>query len=142
VDAARLPTGKPLTARQILKQVNFGTMAVGRMIWPTGSQTSKENFMADAKAGAGIATAAAMLALASIAQAADLVAPVKGRVIHASDPVHCYGANACKGQSDCETATSACKTQNACKGKGWKTLTASKCFAKKGFIGDLILIGQ
>jgi uncharacterized membrane protein len=95
-----------------------------------------------AKSGAGIATAAAMLALASMAQAADLVAPVKGSSLHASDVIHCFGVNACKGQSDCETATSGCKTQNACKGKGWKSLTAAKCFAKKGFVGDLILIGQ
>ncbi len=98
--------------------------------------------MTQPKRGTGIATAAAMLALASMAQAADTVAPVKGKSLHAGDTIHCFGANACKGQSDCETATSGCKTQNACKGKGWKSMTAAKCFAKKGFIGDLILIGQ
>jgi hypothetical protein len=89
------------------------------------------------KSGAGIATAAAMIALSTIAQAADTVAPFKGKSIHSKDEVHCFGVNACKGQSDCETATSGCKTQNACKGKGWKAVAAAKCFAKKGFIGDV-----
>jgi hypothetical protein len=98
--------------------------------------------MVDVKQGAGIATAAAMLAMAAMAQAADSVAPVKGSALHANDPVHCFGVNACKGQSDCHTATNDCKTLNACKSKGWKQMTAAKCFAKKGFIGDLILIGQ
>jgi hypothetical protein len=98
--------------------------------------------MINRKSGAGIATAAAMIALSSMAHAADTVAPFKGSSLHGNDMVHCFGVNACKGQSDCETATSGCKTQNACKGKGWKAMQAAKCFAKKGFIGDLILIGQ
>ncbi len=98
--------------------------------------------MSVTKKSAGLATAAAMFAFATMAQAADSVAPVKGSALHGDDKVHCFGVNACKGQSDCETATSGCKTQNACKGKGWKAMTAAKCFAKKGFIGDLILIGQ
>ena len=29
------------------------------------------------------------------------------------------GANACKGQSACKSASNACKGQNACKGKGF-----------------------
>jgi hypothetical protein len=108
----------------------------------TNSAREKGKAMAEPKRSTGIATAVAMFALSSMAQAADTVAPVKGSALHGSDTVHCFGVNACKGQSDCETATSSCKTQNACKGKGWKSMTAAKCFAKKGFIGDLILIGQ
>ncbi len=89
------------------------------------------------KLSLGIASAVASIALATIAQAADTAAPVKGKMIHANDSVHCFGTNACKGQSDCETATNGCKTQNECKGKGWKAMTASRCFARRGFIGDV-----
>ncbi len=94
------------------------------------------------KTGTCIATAAALFALTSTAQAADTAAPIKGKSLHAKDDIHCFGVNACKGQSDCHTANNDCKTLNSCKGKGWKTMPAGKCFAKKGFIGDLILIGQ
>jgi uncharacterized membrane protein len=87
--------------------------------------------------GASLAAAAVSIALATIAQVAATVAPVKGKSIHRNDEVHCFGVNACKGQSDCETATNGCMTQNSCKGKGWKKLTAARCFARRGFIGDV-----
>jgi len=45
--------------------------------------------------------------------------------------VHCDGANACKGQSACQTASSACKGHNSCKGKGWLSLTKAECDAAK-----------
>lgn len=41
--------------------------------------------------------------------------------------VKCYGANDCKGQSDCATATSDCEGKNACEGKGFKTTTQEEC---------------
>jgi uncharacterized membrane protein len=89
------------------------------------------------KLSLGLASAAAAIALATIAQAADTAAPVKGKSIHAKDDVHCFGVNSCKGQSDCHTATNDCKTLNSCKGTGFKTMSASRCFTKRGFIGDV-----
>ena len=46
--------------------------------------------------------------------------------------VHCGGINACKGQTDCKTATNACNGQNACKGQGYKDVTKKECKAKGG----------
>lgn len=40
---------------------------------------------------------------------------------------HCVGANACKGQSACKTATNACGGHNACKGKGFTVTTKEEC---------------
>jgi len=51
----------------------------------------------------------------------------------AGTSVKCSGANACKGQSACKTATNACKGQNSCKGKGWiMTKTEIDCTEKGG----------
>lgn len=46
--------------------------------------------------------------------------------------VHCSGVNACKGTSECKTATTSCKGTNACKGKGWTAMTQAECEAKGG----------
>jgi hypothetical protein len=46
--------------------------------------------------------------------------------------VHCTGVNACKGKSDCKTASNACKGMNACKGKGMNAMSAKDCKAKGG----------
>ncbi|HLF29614.1 MAG TPA: hypothetical protein VI566_01150 [Xanthomonadales bacterium] len=46
--------------------------------------------------------------------------------------VHCYGVNACKGQSACATASNSCKGQNACKGKGYVEKTQEECDAAGG----------
>ena len=43
----------------------------------------------------------------------------------------CEGANACKGQSACHTATSGCQGQNSCKGKGYLMLSKAECDAAK-----------
>jgi hypothetical protein len=91
--------------------------------------------MSSFKRGSSIAAAAAGIAMATLAQAADTAQPFNGRSIHANDEVHCF--NACKGQSDCHTATNDCKTLNECKGKGWKAMTAGRCFSRRGFIGDV-----
>jgi hypothetical protein len=76
------------------------------------------------KSGATLAVAAAALMLASTgsaptAQAAD----GKGM---------CVGANACKGQSACKTASSQCNGLNSCKGQGWLELTEAECAKIEG----------
>ena len=72
-----------------------------------------------------IASAAALLMSGAIAPLAA----------HAEEAmVHCLGVNACKGQSDCATASNACKGQNACKGKGMKAMTEAECKAAGGTI--------
>jgi uncharacterized membrane protein len=44
-----------------------------------------------------------------------------------SETVKCKGVNACKGQTDCATASHDCSGKNACKGKGWKKMSAEEC---------------
>jgi uncharacterized membrane protein len=46
--------------------------------------------------------------------------------------VKCYGANACKGQSECKTALSSCKGHNSCKGQGFEMLTEQACIETLG----------
>ena len=46
--------------------------------------------------------------------------------------VKCYGANACKGKSECKTAANAYKGMNACKGKGMEAMSEKDCKAKGG----------
>ena len=46
--------------------------------------------------------------------------------------VKCLGINECKGQSLCDTATTACAGQNECKGKGWIKVPKSECDEKGG----------
>lgn len=41
--------------------------------------------------------------------------------------VHCTGVNACKGKSDCKTASSACKGHNSCKGQGFVAMSKKTC---------------
>lgn len=65
------------------------------------------------------ATAAAML-LGGIVT----IAPVKADDAKAG---MCVGANACKGQSACKTASSSCKGLNSCKGQGFLELTKAEC---------------
>jgi len=45
--------------------------------------------------------------------------------------VKCEGANACKGQSACQTAKSSCSGKNACKGQGFTMVTKAECDAAK-----------
>ena len=76
------------------------------------------------RSGATIAAAAAALFLAGAA-----VAPAA----HADDAKgHCVGANACKGQGACKSASNACKGQNACKGKGFLAMTKADCAKIEG----------
>lgn len=77
-----------------------------------------------AKSGASLAAAAAALFLAGAVAAPQVKAEdAKG---------HCMGANACKGQSACKSASNACKGQNACKGKGFSEMTKADCAKIEG----------
>lgn len=84
---------------------------------------SKRNAM-KAFSGAAIAVAAAGLFLSGTA--AVVAADTK------EAKVQCAGVKACKGKSDCATATSACMGQNACKGQGWLKMTEKQCLEKGG----------
>ncbi len=76
------------------------------------------------RSGASIAAAAAALFLAGAAVAPAAYADeAKG---------HCVGANACKGQSACKSASNACKGLNACKGQGFLALTKAECAKIEG----------
>lgn len=71
-----------------------------------------------------IAAAAATLLLAGAGFAPSFAADeVKG---------HCVGANACKGQGGCKSASNACKGQNGCKGQGFVELTKAECDKMSG----------
>jgi len=72
-----------------------------------------------------LATAAAALFMSGSAMAAEQGAAQEAKV-------NCGGINACKGQSECATATSGCKGLNACKGQGVNTTTKKECDEKGG----------
>ena len=79
--------------------------------------------------GAILATAVA-LAFTGSAFAADASPSTQAQQLK------CLGANACKGQSACKTATSDCMGKNSCKGKGYiVTSDAQTCEAKGGHVG-------
>ena len=46
--------------------------------------------------------------------------------------IPCYSINACKGQTQCATATNGCPGTNACKGKGFLYATPAECAAQGG----------
>ena len=53
----------------------------------------------------------------------------------ASDNVHCYGVNKCKGHNDCKTAKNACKGHAACKGQGFISMPKAACDHVGGKVG-------
>ena len=67
------------------------------------------------------------LTIATAAAIAFATAPLTSTVTYAAKKAPCYGVNACKGKSECKTATSDCKGKNDCKGKGYLMKTASQC---------------
>jgi|JRYK01.1.fsa_nt_gb hypothetical protein len=69
--------------------------------------------------GALLATAAALLFTSTPAFEA----------VAADAKIKCEGGNACKGKSECATATNGCAGQNSCKGKGYVSLTKEECAA-------------
>jgi hypothetical protein len=80
-------------------------------------------------AGAVLATAVA-LAFTGNAFAADASPSTQPQQLK------CLGANACKGQSACKTATNDCMGKNSCAGKGYiVTADAKTCEAKGGHLG-------
>ena len=81
-------------------------------------------------AGAMIATAVALAFTASGLNAADASPSTQPQQIK------CLGANSCKGQSACKTATNDCQGKNSCAGKGYiTTADAKSCEAKGGHVG-------
>jgi hypothetical protein len=101
------------------------------------SDFQEKNVMSIFTKTTGIASAAAMFAMASLANAATPPAGSTGGAVAANDMVHCYGVNTCKGSADCKTTAHECKGQNSCKGQGFKARTAAKCLKSGGTIGDL-----
>jgi hypothetical protein len=87
--------------------------------------------------GAALASTAALMAFSMAATAAPNPAGSSGVAVAASDKVHCYNVNSCKGTSDCKTAENSCKGMNACKGHGFKAMPAGDCLEKSGVIADL-----
>ena len=68
------------------------------------------------------------LTIATAAAIAFATAPITSTMAQAATKkVNCYGVNACKGKSQCKTATSDCKGHNNCKGKGYLMKTAKQC---------------
>lgn len=64
------------------------------------------------------------IAVATAAAALFALAPVSAS---AEEMVKCMGANACKGQSACKTASSSCKGLNSCKGHGFVEVSKAEC---------------
>lgn len=93
--------------------------------------------MSDLKTGVSLAAAAALFAIASLANAAPAPEGSTGKALNARDPVHCYGVNSCKGTSDCKTTMSECKGLNACRNQGFKAIAAGVCLRRGGTIGDI-----
>ena len=71
------------------------------------------------------------LAIAAAAAAMFIAAPA-ANAAKQEGKVHCTGTNACKGKSECKTASNACKGANACKGKGMESMSEKDCKAKGG----------
>jgi hypothetical protein len=69
------------------------------------------------------------LALATAAAGLFMTAGLSTAYAKDEAKVHCDGVNSCKGQSACQTASSACKGQNSCKGKGWTYMAKAQCDA-------------
>ncbi len=46
--------------------------------------------------------------------------------------VPCYGANACKGQSECKSIKNGCSGGNSCKGQGLLMLSPEDCESEGG----------
>lgn len=76
--------------------------------------------------GAGLAVAAAA-AFYGLHKSVDAVAPKA----EASE-IACYGINACKGQTQCATASNACPGLNACKSKGFRYTSSDECAPQGG----------
>ena len=83
--------------------------------------------MSNTKSGVSFAVAAALLALSGLSTTAQAKSHAS-----ATEVVHCYGVNSCKGTSDCKSHGHDCKGLNDCKGQGFKAETAKMCAADHG----------
>lgn len=72
-------------------------------------------------------TAKKLQGLALAAAAAAMFAGAPMAVMAEDAPGKCVGANSCKGQSACATASNSCKGMNACKGQGFLQMTKTEC---------------
>lgn len=77
-------------------------------------------------AGMAVATPAAALFMAGIGS--SIADDSHSGVVK----VRCFGGNACKGQSACQTTTNACKGQNECKGQGVEFRGIGACTERPG----------
>ena len=82
------------------------------------------------KTRAGLASAAALIALASLSAPSFAAEKVK------EEPGRCYGINTCKGTSLCATAKNDCKGLNSCKGEGVIVKTPSECLKAGGTLTE------
>lgn len=88
--------------------------------------------MKTAAKGALLASAVAMMFLATNLRAQEAAAPAASPGAKAAS-VKCVGGNDCKGHSACKGASNDCSGQNACKGKGFvMTSSAEECTSKGG----------
>ena len=80
-----------------------------------------------------MASAVAMMFLASSVRAQEGGPAVGSSPNAKSASVKCVAGNDCKGQSSCKGASNDCSGQNACKGKGFvMTSSAEECTSKGG----------
>lgn len=82
------------------------------------------------KSRLSIASAAAVIAMASASFA------VTATAVDTEQPMHCYGINSCKGTSACATATNECKGRNSCKGVGFVEKTSAECLKAGGSLTE------
>lgn len=82
------------------------------------------------KTRAGLASAAALIALTSLSAPSFAAEKVK------EEPGRCYGINTCKGTSLCATAKNDCKGLNQCKGQGVLVKTPTECKALGGTLTE------
>lgn len=71
-------------------------------------------------------------AAAALFTSGQLLAAEEAATTATEAKIHCGGVNACKGTSECKSATNACKGQNKCAGQGWLSMTKDECDAKGG----------
>jgi uncharacterized membrane protein len=81
-------------------------------------------------------TTGAVLALAAAGLVGCASYSASDKSASATNDVHCYGVNKCKGQNDCKTASNACKGHASCKGQGFVSLSASACDNVGGKVGS------
>ena len=72
----------------------------------------------------------ASIALATTAALVFTTAPLMSAQADEAK-VKCEGANACKGQGQCGSASNSCAGKNACKGKGFTMVSKAECDAAK-----------